>query len=293
MSVDKQEKESILDELLVTIRAKRFELQDWNAKITKSTNEYNALIQQVRDVRKELQRLSEEQIALQKKIKDDQVFAKDQLKKIAEARQKLSLEIQAHEASQTKFSKEAVEVIEQSAQNKKKEIELKTREQKLISNQANLNKQESTFKREQDKLAEDKKAFGKEKEKYTDKLKFQDAEQNKVIANLEKSEELKKILENKIQESEALNIRLQDSLKENERASKVLEQEKKDNADIRQKITATESEQKARGKQQDNRNKELDEKNTQSELKRLRIEKLARDKGVQEELKALEKELKG
>jgi hypothetical protein len=288
----KQEQEAILDELLITIRAKRLEYQDWEAKLRKANNELSGLATKITEARKELQRLNESQVELQNKIKEDQVFAKDQLNEVAKERQDLSKERQANEQLKVEAEEKNKEAKEQAEQNKKKETELKDREQKYSANQINLNKQGSAFRREQDLFAQEKLDFERVKKEYVEKLKIQDADQNKVIANLDQSEELKKVLEVKIKENEALNIRLKSVLLENEAKSKNLDNQKKDNEEIRQRITQIEAEQKARSRQQDARDKELDEKDTQTKLRELRVKKLARDNGVEEELKKLEEELK-
>lgn len=155
------------------------------------------------------------------------------------------------------------------------------------------------FAKEQYRAKVEKVDFDKQRQKcedtileYQEKLKSLDSRQIEAIKNLEKSEELKKILNAKIKENDATKIQLGNLQEVNRRLQRELDNRVAETINkVKRLDTAilTAKKKKEMLVFKINQQTELDK---EIEVRRLRVEKLARDKGIAKELKQLEKELK-
>ncbi len=183
----------------------------------------------------------------------------------------------------------------------------------LEKNKVNFEQNKTNFKKEKATFKEEKSVFSQEKVQHQENVEILEVERKKVASW---SEGQKKARES-ANKSHELAIQLVDDAKEMkvlvEKGNKKLEEDKKVHAEnvrmFNLKETEHEKEKKAFDSEKEDLKKdqekvrarseglnrgydELDKKAKEDRVKRLRVEKLIREKGIEKELKQLEKDLK-
>lgn len=286
--MDRKDQEDILDSLIISVKAKRLEEADLQKEVDRMLRVKSKHLDQIEILQGNVKSLEEKKRELSRAI----THLSDEHDKLMTS---IIVKEEANTASEKKLieSREYLRKERESLNNdrdavKKEFAEIKARQQKLDHSGNQLINEENRIKSDRAALNREATDFNRIKDEYKAKLAKIEIDQTAAINNLNKSEELKKILNNRIAENTALCGKLENESRNFAIALKRLDDDRKQLEDSFSIAKKEMIDQKEMYLTKLRLQEALD---NDIEIKRLRLEKLIREKGVAKELADLEREL--
>jgi chromosome segregation ATPase len=280
--------EKVMSDLQSQIKAKKLELETIGKEINSLLDEKLSLVNSINATRQKLTEFSDEKKELETDNRTVKIFIKDQ-------RDELNKDKIALISAQDKFKTEQTKI---ETENKKAQDSIKNKEESLARDRQAAKETEQKAKDEAKKSqelqillnAEISKTEKLQKE-YETKTKESKAKQDEAIINLDKSKEIKAVLDSKIIETDNLKNQYENLIKANEAKTISLDKQIEENKKVAEELEVKNKSFIQKETSLVNRQIELNEREKQLDHKELRILKLAKDKGIQEEIKKWEEEL--
>lgn len=286
MSIKNQEE--ILDQVILSIKSKRLEETKLQEAIDKLLNTKLQYVNQLNNLQDDLVKLNSEKDDLKEKIRQLRENYDKQLEVLI-LKEEAVIKIEKKLEDDRDYLREERERL-----NNESDL-LKKYASRLKSDAAMTGELRQILSREHEKVKSERISLDKQnseltqiKSEYKEKLDKIDQSNINAVNNLKKSEELKQILNDRINENKALKTHLINEDNSLAMARKKFEAEK---------VTMEKDLETARSDADKQRDHFIAKLKFQSvldneiEIRRLRVEKLIREKGVAKELADLEKEL--
>ena len=286
--MSRKDQEDILDSLIISVKAKRLEEADLQKEVDRMLRMKSKYLDQTEKLQENIESLEEKKRELGRAI----THLSDEHDKLMTS---IIIKEEANTASEKKFieAREYLRKERESLNNdrdavKKELFQIKARQQKLDHSGNQLINDENRIKLDRASLNREIADFNKIKSEYKAKLDKIEVDQLAAIKNLNKSEELKKILNDRIAENKVLCDKIENESRNFTIALKRLDDDRKQLEDSFSIAKKEMNDQKEMYLAKLRLQEALD---NDIEIKRLRLEKLIREKGVAKELADLEREL--
>jgi len=283
-----KDKETLLQALDTEVRSKRIDKHNLEQSITKILLREKEIRKDIEALTKAHNELTKKNVELIKANSEQQKKYQNFLSDIAAERKRISADNLKIEDDRDQNAKDKKKNSEDAIKNKEGEKDNKALELSLNNKILEFTRQKA---KENRARKDEEIKLNADREEYKDKLSGLFKKEEELTSNLDKSKLLKEELDKKIAEYQQKTLEAQKLISNNllseKQLSEQLEGAKTENAEIailKENCRMMEI-------SLDRQLKAVEEMNKEAETRNLRILKLARDKGVEKELKELEKQI--
>lgn len=282
-----REEAKIISELQSAIRSDRMKKQGLEKEISSLARRKSVMLDEIssyevtkKNLRGEISEISNEKDGLIQSAKSETMALSEKRKLLDDKQNEIDLSIKKNEQILNDIERRISEEKEMSSKIKSEKAKLNTEKEIHAKNIAC----HETAKAE---LSRQERETDASKKKYDDKHKDLLDKENLVIANLDKIKELRHILDDKLKTNDKIKESLYREIEEYRRLQSGTKKLNEELAEFKKKEAELE-------RLKENLAKLIEEqrkKDAEIEIRRLRVEKIIREKGIADELRNLEKEL--
>ena len=276
----------------IELRKLRNQKFDNEKEVRELFGEKISILDQIGNYKKDIPKLAEQVKELQGQILTANGKLKDTQRKTDEEIAKSKGEQAINEGILAKIEKESKGLDAKKTQDLEADKQRKIKEDKLVSGSAKLDQERAAFEDSKKEYAKKEREIEAIKQKETEALAGIEKKSVAAEETLNKAKEVKARTEDKEtaadKKTQELNLRASTLVidkKSNEDEKANIEKQKKD-------LVGKLAEAESKSNTYDRMIADLNKKKDEFEVRRLRVEKIIKEKGVKEELAQLEKELK-